>query len=126
MNENLPEPQGVAVTPEGMTEGHKDWVLTQAFTRLQQRQFEDSLKLLKGLRVLTPDEPEVYRMLSYVLLMADKPAECLLMVDKYMQCIPPNTDTKEISWIQGRAKIRLEKVRLEQTPEQSGDAPQQQ
>ena len=102
----------------------KDWVLTQAFTRLQQRQFGDAIKLLQGLRVLAPDDSEVYRMLSYALLMADQPEECLAMADRYLQCIPSGTDTKEISWIQGRAKVRLEKARLEQAKEQPGDMPQ--
>ena len=115
-----------AVTQDGITETRKDWVLTQAFTRLQQRQFEDSLKLLWGLKVLIPDDPEVYRMLSYVLLMADKPEECLNMADKYMQCIPPGTDTREITWIKGRAKVRIEKLRLEEAKEQPGDTPEPQ
>ncbi len=101
--------------PQRLTETQKGWMLTQAYTRLQQRQYEDALKLLQGLQVLLPDDPEVYCMLSYVLLMADKPEECLAMADRYLQCIPPDTDTQEISWIQGRAQVRIEKVRREQS-----------
>ncbi|MCL6270553.1 hypothetical protein M3P05_11525 [Sansalvadorimonas sp. 2012CJ34-2] len=106
-----PQEEDAKARPEGLQQSQKDWVLTQAYTRLQQRQFADCLKLLKGLRVLAPEDPEVYRMLSYALLMADQPEECLAMADRYMQCIPPNSDTKEISWIQGRAKVRLEKAK---------------
>ncbi|MTI14161.1 tetratricopeptide repeat protein [Sansalvadorimonas verongulae] len=110
---STPSPQDV---PDIALTG-KDWVLTQAFTRLQQRQFTDAIKLLQGLRVLAPEDSEVYRMLSYSLLMADQPEECLSMADRYLQCMPPGTDTQEISWIQGRAKVRLEKARLKQAKE---------
>ena len=41
------------ITPQSpsssLSEAPKDWLLTQAFTRLQQRQFTDALKLLQGL-----------------------------------------------------------------------------
>ena len=49
-------------------------------------------------------------MLSYALLSVDQPEECLMMVDKYLQHIPSETDTEAISWIQERAKARLEKA----------------
>ena len=88
----------------------KDWILTQAFTRLQQRQYIDSLTLLRGLAVLTPQDADVFGMLSYVLLMADLPEECIQAAEHYLQCIPPDTDTKEIEWIRGRAHVRLEKA----------------
>lgn len=121
MSEELsPEQSQTPQQEQGLTLVRKDWVLTQAYTRLQQRQFTDALKLLQGLRVLAPEDPEVYRMLSYALLMADQPEECLAMADRYMQCMPPGTDTQEISWIQGRANVRLEKAK-----EQPGDTPQQ-
>ena len=69
-----------------------------------------------------PDDAEVYRMLSYALLSADQPEECLVMVDKYLQCVPPETDTQAISWIQGRAKVRLEKAQSQGAGEQPGDS----
>ncbi|WP_281649008.1 tetratricopeptide repeat protein [Parendozoicomonas sp. Alg238-R29] len=123
MSEDI-SPAQTAPEASGASLSGKDWVLTQAFTRLQQRQFSDALKLLQGLRVLSPEDPEVYRMLSYALLMADQPEECLAMADRYQQCMPPGTDTQEISWIQGRAEVRLEKARLEKANEQPGDTPQ--
>ncbi len=123
------QPEQTSPEEQGLTQSSKDWVLTQAYTRLQQRQFDDALKLLMGLRALTPDDPEVYRMISYILLMADRPEECLAMADKYLQCIPPETSTKEMSWIQGRASVLLDKTHneqagLEQAQEQPGDAAQ--
>ena len=117
MSEPSDSPETKALQEKGLQEAQKDWVLTQAYTRLQQRQFKDCLKLLKGLKVLAPEDPEVYRMLSYVLLVDDQPEESLAMADRYMQCIPPDTDTTEISWIQGRARIRLDKAK-----EQPGDS----
>ncbi len=116
MSETSPD----SLTP--LPEKHKDWLLTQAFTRLQQRQFTDALTLLRGLKVLMPNDAEVYRMLSYALLAADQPEECLAMVDKYLQCVPSNTDTQAISWIQGRAKVRLDKARNTGAEKQSEDS----
>ncbi|CAM3537486.1 tetratricopeptide repeat protein [Parendozoicomonas haliclonae] len=114
MSDSLPESREPQLTPDAsdnqITESHKDWMLTQAYTRLQQRQYTDALVLLHGLKVLLPEDPEVYRMLSYALLMADKPEECLVMADRYLQCLPPHTDHQEINWIQGRAKVRMEKA----------------
>ncbi len=109
-------------TSHALPENHKDWLLTQAFTRLQQRQFVDALKLLQGLRVLAPCDAEVYRMLSYALLSVDQPEECLMMVDKYLQHIPSETDTEAISWIQERAKARLEKAQSDGSEQQSEES----
>ncbi len=91
-------------------QGKIDWLLTQAYTKMRHRQYKSSLALLQGLRVLAPDHPEVYRMLSYTLLQADQPEECLQMVDKYLQYLPSAADDEEIRWIEARARLRLDKT----------------
>ena len=103
------------MTDSSFSDSARNWVLTQAYTRLQQRQFDDSLKLLRGLAVLAPDDPEVLRMLSFSLLKARAHEECLEVVDKYLQCITPETDTKEIIWIQDRARNRLHQAGQDQS-----------
>lgn len=84
-------------------------MLTQAYTKMSHRQYDDSLALLRGLTVLAPEHPDVYRMLAYTLLQANQPEESLQMIDKYLQCSPANAEDKEVLWIKGRAEIRVKK-----------------
>ncbi|MCK5893922.1 MAG: hypothetical protein KAG53_05830 [Endozoicomonadaceae bacterium] len=87
-----------------------DWLLTQAYTKMSHKQYDDSLAILKGLVVLAPDSHDGYRMLAYTLLQANQPEESLKMVDKYLQHLPSAADDEEIHWIKGRAKLRLKKA----------------
>lgn len=87
-----------------------DWLLTQAYTKMSHKRYDDSLALLRGLVVLVPENPDVYRMLAYTLLQTNQPEESLKMVDIYLQHLPSATDDEEIHWIKGRAKLRLEKA----------------
>ena len=88
----------------------RNWMLTQSYTRLMHKQYEDCLTLLRGLRVLCPEDPEVYCMMSYACLEADYPEECLEMVDKYLKCVAPGKkENKEIQWIKDRAQLRVDK-----------------
>ena len=95
-------------------------MLTQAFTRLQHRQFSDAVTLLQGARVLLPDDPDICRMLSYALLLADRPEESLAMADNYRRLVPSSDQAKEVAWIEGRARLRLDRVQQD-----SGDSDQQ-
>jgi len=88
----------------------RNWMLTQSYTRLMHRQYEDCLTLLRGLKVLCPEDPDVYCMMSYACLEADHPEECLQMVDKYKEFADSDKkESKEMQWIQDRAKLRLAK-----------------
>lgn len=85
-------------------------MLTQSYTRLMHRQYEDCLILLRGLQVLCPKDPEVYSMMSYACLEAGEPEECLKMVDKYVEyAAPEKREIKEIQWIKERAQLRINK-----------------
>ena len=87
-----------------------NWILTQSYTRLMHRQYEDCLTLLRGLQILHPENPDVYCMMSYAYLETNNPEECLLMVDRYLEyAAPDKKNLKEIQWIQSRAQLRLEK-----------------
>lgn len=88
----------------------KEWLLTQSYTRLMHRQYEDCLILLRGLQILCPENSAVYSMMSYAYLEAGYSEECLKMVDKYMEyAAPGKKESKEMQWIKERAQLRINK-----------------
>ncbi len=92
-----------------INEEQRNWMLTQSYTRLMHKQFDDCLTLLRGLKLLCPEDPEVYCMMSYAFLEAGYPEECLQMVDKYKEYAEPDKkDIEEIHWIEVRAQLKLE------------------
>lgn len=93
-----------------INEEQRNWMLTQSYTRLMHRRYEDCLTLLRGLQVLCPEDPDLYCMMSYAYLEADYPEECLEMVDKYLEYVAPDKkEVKEVQWIKSRAQLRVDK-----------------
>ncbi|MCY4473098.1 MAG: hypothetical protein OXC07_09840 [Kistimonas sp.] len=93
-----------------LADGSREWILTQAFTRLQHRQIDDAVILLRGGSVFLPGDPDVWRMLSYALLLADKPEESLAAADNYRRLASLSGQAKEVAWIEGRARLRLNRM----------------
>ena len=87
----------------------RQWLFSQASYYLEYLQPRKGIALLEALRKLEPDNPDVYRMLSYAYLKVDKPEESIKAADSFMQCVKPGTDVRAIKWIKGRALLQKKK-----------------
>ena len=93
-----------------INQDQRNWMLTQSYTRLMHKKYEECLTLLRGLEILCPKDPDVYAMMSYAFLEAGQAEDCLQTVDKYLECVAPNKkSSKEVHWIKSRAQLRMKK-----------------
>ena len=89
----------------------KEWLFSQAAYYLEYLQPRKSIALLEAMRQMEPENPDVYRMLSYAYLQTDQPAESIKAADNFLQYVKPGTDTRAIKWIKGRALLRKKKLK---------------
>ena len=87
----------------------KSWLLSQASYYMEYLQFRKAIALLEALRRLEPENPDVYRMLSYAYLQTEQPEDSIKAADIFLQYAKPGTDTRAIKWIKGRALLRKKK-----------------
>lgn len=94
-----------------MDQALKEWLFAQSAYYLEYLQPRKSIALLEAMRRMEPENPDVYRMLSYAYLQVDQPAESIRAADKFLQYVKPGTDTRAIKWIKGRALLRKKKLK---------------
>ncbi|WP_067522209.1 hypothetical protein [Endozoicomonas ascidiicola] len=85
------------------------WMLCQASYYIEYMQPKKSIALLEALESMTPEDPDVYRMLSYAYLQADQPEDSLRAADNFLRYTPPGSDVRAINWIKGRALLKKRK-----------------
>lgn len=93
-----------------MDKSLRDWMLNQAAYYLEYLQPRKCIALLEAIRLLEPENPDVYRMLSYAYLQIEQPEESIRAADKFLQYMKPGTDIRAIKWIKGRALLRKKKM----------------
>lgn len=87
----------------------REWLFSQASYYLEYLQPRKSIALLEAMRKMEPENPDVYRMLSYAYLQVERPEESIKAADSFLQTVKPGTDTRAIKWIKGRARLRMKK-----------------
>ena len=92
-----------------MEKSLREWMFSQAAYYLEYLQPRKSIALLEAIRRLEPENPDVYRMLSYAYLQVDQSEESIKAADKFLRYVKPGTDTRAIKWIKGRALLRRKK-----------------
>ena len=92
-----------------MDKALKEWLFAQASYYLEYLQPRKSIMLLEAMRKMEPENPDVYRMLSYAYLQVDQPEDSIRAADTFLQYVKPGTDTRGIKWIKGRALLRRKK-----------------
>ena len=92
-----------------MEKSLREWLFAQASYYLEYLQPRKSIALLEAIRRMEPENPDVYRMLSYAYLQVNQPVESIKAADTFLQYVKPGTDTRAIKWIKGRALLRKKK-----------------
>ncbi|MBE8215185.1 MAG: hypothetical protein HAW62_02490 [Endozoicomonadaceae bacterium] len=95
---------------EPLTHGQQQWMLMQAYTRLNYRQYEACVTILKGLKALIPNNDTLYPMISYAYLQLGSFESCLEAITQYESLIPKEKrNHQEVEWIKKRAQLKLNK-----------------
>ncbi|WP_257255534.1 MULTISPECIES: hypothetical protein [unclassified Endozoicomonas] len=87
----------------------RQWLLAQASYYMEYLQPRKSIALLEAVKRFEPQNPDVYRMLSYAYLQVDRPEDSIKAADTFLQYAKPGMDTRAIKWIKGRALLKKRK-----------------
>lgn len=95
-----------------MDKSLKTWMLAQASYYMEYLQPRKSIALLEALQSIDKKNPDIYRMLSYAYLQAERPEESIRAADNFLKYTRPGSDVRAIKWIKGRALLKKKKAAL--------------
>ncbi len=95
-----------------MEKSLKTWMLCQASYYLEYLQPEKTIALLNAVRTVDRENPDIYRMLSYAYLQAERPEESIRAADNFLKYAQPGSDVRAIKWIKGRALLKKKKAAM--------------
>ena len=95
-----------------MDKSLKTWMLCQASYYLEYLQPEKTIALLNAVQAVDPENPDIYRMLSYACLQAGRPEESIHAADNFLKYAQPGSDVRAIKWIKGRALLKKKRAAM--------------